>query len=69
MGQEIGNELDEQNGIIDGLAYLVRNTDNTRHTKTRRVTTMDRKSKSRGMIMVISLLLMAMVGVQVCPAK
>lgn len=69
MGQEIGNELDEQNGIIDGLAYLVRNTDNTCHTKTRRVTTMDRKSKSRGMIVVISLLLMAMVGVQVCPAK
>lgn len=35
MGQEIGNELDEQNDITDDLANLVRGTDNTLHTETR----------------------------------
>ncbi|XP_010841321.1 PREDICTED: syntaxin-8 isoform X2 [Bison bison bison] len=46
MGQEIGNELDEQNEIIDDLANLVENTDEKLRTETRRVNLVDRKSTS-----------------------
>ncbi|XP_042638395.1 LOW QUALITY PROTEIN: syntaxin-8 [Orycteropus afer afer] len=46
MGQEIGNELDEQNEIIDDLANLVENTDEKLRTETRRVNMVDRKSMS-----------------------
>lgn len=46
MGKEIGNELDEQNEIIDDLANLVENTDGKLRTETRRVTMVDRKSAS-----------------------
>ncbi|XP_054391406.1 syntaxin-8 isoform X1 [Pongo abelii] len=46
MGQEIGNELDEQNEIIDDLANLVENTDEKLRTETRRVNMVDRKSAS-----------------------
>ncbi|XP_037663851.1 syntaxin-8 isoform X3 [Choloepus didactylus] len=46
MGQEIGNELDEQNEIIDDLANLVENTDEKLRTETRRVNVVDRKSTS-----------------------
>ncbi|XP_063125816.1 syntaxin-8 isoform X5 [Rattus norvegicus] len=46
MGQEIGNELDEQNEIIDDLANLVENTDEKLRTEARRVTLVDRKSAS-----------------------
>lgn len=48
MGQEIGNELDEQNEIIDDLANLVENTDEKLRTEARRVTLVDRKSTSCG---------------------
>ncbi|XP_046532034.1 syntaxin-8 isoform X1 [Equus quagga] len=48
MGQEIGNELDEQNEIIDDLANLVENTDEKLRTETRRVNMVDRKSTSCG---------------------
>lgn len=46
MGQEIGNELDEQNEIIDDLTNLVENTDEKLRTETRRVNLVDRKSTS-----------------------
>ncbi|XP_054945686.1 syntaxin-8 isoform X2 [Physeter macrocephalus] len=46
MGQEIGNELNEQNEIIDDLANLVENTDEKLRTETRRVNLVDRKSTS-----------------------
>ncbi|XP_063098193.1 syntaxin-8 isoform X1 [Cavia porcellus] len=69
MGQEIGNELDEQNEIIDDLANLVENTDEKLRTETRRVTLVDRKSTSCGMIMVILLLLVAIVVVAVWPTN
>nr|XP_035941639.1 syntaxin-8 isoform X6 [Halichoerus grypus] len=46
MGKEIGNELDEQNEIIDDLANLVENTDGKLRTETRRVNMVDRKSTS-----------------------
>ncbi|XP_032695909.1 syntaxin-8 isoform X2 [Lontra canadensis] len=49
MGKEIGNELDEQNEIIDDLANLVENTDGKLRTETRRVTMVDRKSASCGL--------------------
>ncbi|XP_077748782.1 syntaxin-8 isoform X1 [Canis aureus] len=48
MGKEIGNELDEQNEIIDDLANLVENTDGKLRTETRRVNMVDRKSTSCG---------------------
>ncbi|XP_007166398.2 syntaxin-8 isoform X2 [Balaenoptera acutorostrata] len=67
MGQEIGNELNEQNEIIDDLANLVENTDEKLRTETRRVNLVDRKSTSCGMIMVILLLLVAIVVVAVWP--
>ena len=69
MGQEIGNELDEQNEIIDDLANLVENTDEKLHTETRRVNLVDRKSTSCGMTMVILLLLVAIVVVAVWPTN
>ncbi|XP_037663852.1 syntaxin-8 isoform X4 [Choloepus didactylus] len=69
MGQEIGNELDEQNEIIDDLANLVENTDEKLRTETRRVNVVDRKSTSCGMIVVILLLLVAIVVVAVWPTK
>ncbi|XP_060060887.1 syntaxin-8 [Erinaceus europaeus] len=69
MGQEIGNELDEQNEIIDDLANLVENTDEKLRTETRHVNLLDRKSPSCGMIMVIVLLLVAIVVVAVWPTK
>lgn len=69
MGQEIGNELDEQNEIIDDLTNLVENTDEKLRTETRRVNVVDRKSTSCGMIMVILLLLVAIVVVAVWPTR
>nr|XP_058903510.1 syntaxin-8 isoform X7 [Kogia breviceps] len=68
MGQEIGNELNEQNEIIDGLANLVENTDEKLRTETRRVNLVDRKSTSCGMVAVTLLLLVAIVVVAVWPA-
>uniref|UniRef100_A0A8D2BER0 Syntaxin 8 n=1 Tax=Sciurus vulgaris TaxID=55149 RepID=A0A8D2BER0_SCIVU len=47
-GTGIGNELDEQNEIIDDLANLVENTDEKLRTETRRVNLVDRKSTSCG---------------------
>ncbi|MBZ3884723.1 Origin recognition complex subunit 2 [Sciurus carolinensis] len=44
MGQEIGNELDEQNEITDDLANLVENTDEKFRTEVRYVNLLDRKS-------------------------
>ncbi|XP_061472484.1 syntaxin-8 isoform X2 [Rhineura floridana] len=48
MGQEIGNELEEQNEIIDDLANLVDNTDNKLRNQTRHVMAVDKKSSSCG---------------------
>ncbi|XP_033040458.1 syntaxin-8 isoform X1 [Trachypithecus francoisi] len=53
MGQEIGNELDEQNEIIDDLANLVENTDEKLRTETRRVNVVDRKSTSCGLFFLL----------------
>ncbi|CAD7688800.1 unnamed protein product [Nyctereutes procyonoides] len=69
MGKEIGNELDEQNEIIDDFANLVENTERKLRTKTRRVNMVDRKSTSCGMIMVILLLLVAIVVVAFWPTN
>ncbi|XP_075025898.1 syntaxin-8 isoform X11 [Calonectris borealis] len=46
MGQEIGNELDEQNEIIDDLTNLVENTDDKLRNQTRHVKMVDKKSTS-----------------------
>ncbi|CAL1601639.1 unnamed protein product [Knipowitschia caucasica] len=67
MGQEIGNELDEQNEIIDDLANLVDNTDNRIRNETRRVKLIETKSATCGMWVVIVLLLVAIVTVAVWP--
>lgn len=67
MGQEIGNELDEQNEIIDDLAHLVDKTDNRIRNETRRVKLVETKSASCGMLVVIVLLLIAIVVVAVWP--
>ncbi|NXS58918.1 STX8 protein, partial [Brachypteracias leptosomus] len=48
MGQEIGNELDEQNEIIDDLTSLVENTDEKLLNQTRHVKMVDKKSASCG---------------------
>uniref|UniRef100_A0A8B9N8M4 Syntaxin-8 n=1 Tax=Accipiter nisus TaxID=211598 RepID=A0A8B9N8M4_9AVES len=48
MGQEIGNELDEQNEIIDDLTNLVENTDDKLRNQTRHVKLVDKKSTSCG---------------------
>ncbi|XP_037265401.1 syntaxin-8 isoform X2 [Falco rusticolus] len=48
MGQEIGNELDEQNEIIDDLTNLVENTDDKLRNQTRHVKMVDKKSTSCG---------------------
>uniref|UniRef100_A0A8D0EC51 Syntaxin-8 n=1 Tax=Salvator merianae TaxID=96440 RepID=A0A8D0EC51_SALMN len=69
MGQEIGNELEEQNEIIDDLANLVENTDNKLRNQTRHVMMVDKKSTSCGMLVVIVLLLIAIVVVAVWPTK
>ncbi|XP_072617909.1 syntaxin-8-like isoform X2 [Vulpes vulpes] len=69
MGKEIGNELDEQNKIIDDFANLVENTERKLCTETRRVNMVDRKSTSCGMIMVILLLLVAIVVVAFWPTN
>nr|XP_020760204.1 syntaxin-8 isoform X4 [Odocoileus virginianus texanus] len=55
MGQEIGNELDEQNEIIDDLANLVENTDEKLRTETRRVNLVDRKSTSCAFCLILAL--------------
>ncbi|KAM4673761.1 syntaxin-8 isoform 1-T1 [Amazona ochrocephala] len=68
MGQEIGNELDEQNEIIDDLTNLVENTDDKLRTQTRHVKMVDKKSTSCGMLVVIVLLLIAIAVVAVWPA-
>lgn len=57
MGQEIANELDEQNKIIDGYADLVKNKDKKHYTETRDVNMVDRNLTSGEWIMVNSLLL------------
>ncbi|XP_041261140.1 syntaxin-8 isoform X2 [Onychostruthus taczanowskii] len=46
MGQEIGNELDEQNEIIDDLTSLVESTDGRLRSQTRHVKVVERKSTS-----------------------
>ncbi|XP_055015687.1 syntaxin-8 [Boleophthalmus pectinirostris] len=48
MGQEIGNELDEQNEIIDDVAHLVDKTDDRIRNETRRVKLLETKSASCG---------------------
>ncbi|XP_074870662.1 syntaxin-8 isoform X2 [Carettochelys insculpta] len=68
MGQEIGNELEEQNEIIDDLTNLVANTDDKLRRQTRHVKTVDKKSTSCGMLVVIVLLLIAIAVVAVWPA-
>uniref|UniRef100_A0A3Q3W553 Syntaxin-8 n=1 Tax=Mola mola TaxID=94237 RepID=A0A3Q3W553_MOLML len=67
MGQEIGNELDEQNEIIDDLTHLVDKTDDRIRNETRRVKLVETKSASCGMLVVIVLLLIAIVVVAVWP--
>ncbi|KAM9792131.1 syntaxin-8 [Neosynchiropus ocellatus] len=67
MGQEIGNELDEQNEIIDDLAHLVDKTDDRIRNETRRVKLVETKSASCGMLVVIVLLLIAIVVVAAWP--
>ncbi|XP_049576805.1 syntaxin-8 [Syngnathus scovelli] len=67
MGQEIGNELDEQNDIIDDITHLVDKTDGRIRNETRRVQLVDKKSASCGMLVVIVLLLIAIVVVAVWP--
>ncbi|XP_061534624.1 syntaxin-8 isoform X1 [Phycodurus eques] len=67
MGQEIGNELDEQNEIIDDLAQLVDKTDGRISNETRRVQLVETKSASCGMLVVIVLLLIAIIMVAVWP--
>ncbi|XP_074552849.1 syntaxin-8 [Halichoeres trimaculatus] len=67
MGQEIGNELDEQNEIIDDLAHLVDKTDDRIRNETRRVKLVETKSASCGMMVVIVLLLIAIIVVAVWP--
>uniref|UniRef100_A0A8C4JK84 Syntaxin-8 n=1 Tax=Dromaius novaehollandiae TaxID=8790 RepID=A0A8C4JK84_DRONO len=69
MGQEIGNELDEQNEIIDDLTNLVENTDDKLRNQTRHVKMVDQKSTSCGMLVVIVLLLIAIAVVAVWPTK
>ncbi|XP_062930443.1 syntaxin-8 isoform X3 [Mobula hypostoma] len=69
MGQDIGNELDEQNEIIDDLTHLVDKTDSRIQNETRRVRLVDKKSTSCGMLVVIVLLLIAIVVVAVWPIK
>lgn len=63
MGQDIGNELDEQNEIIDDLAHLVDKTDGRIKNETHRVKLLDAKSTSCGMWVVIVLLLIAIIVV------
>ncbi|XP_068178609.1 syntaxin-8 [Antennarius striatus] len=67
MGQDIGNELDEQNEIIDDLAHLVDKTDSRIRNETRRVKLVETKSASCCMMVVIVLLLIAIVVVAVWP--
>ncbi|XP_068607348.1 syntaxin-8 [Brachionichthys hirsutus] len=67
MGQDIGNELDEQNEIIDDLAHLVDKTDSRIRNETRRVKLVEKKSASCGMLVVIVLLLIAIVVIAVWP--
>lgn len=69
MGQEIGNELEEQNEIIDDVTNLLENTDDKLRNQTRRVKMVDKKSTSCGMMVVIVLLLIAIVVVAVWPTK
>ncbi|XP_075626529.1 syntaxin-8 isoform X1 [Balearica regulorum gibbericeps] len=69
MGQEIGNELDEQNEIIDDLTNLVENTDDKLRNQTRHVKMVDKKSTSCGMLVVIVLLLIAIAVVAVWPTQ
>ncbi|XP_075375318.1 syntaxin-8 isoform X2 [Mycteria americana] len=54
MGQEIGNELDEQNEIIDDLTNLVENTDDKLRNQTRHVKMVDKKSTSCALVVVSS---------------
>ncbi|KAL1005929.1 hypothetical protein UPYG_G00065770 [Umbra pygmaea] len=67
MGQEIGNELEEQNEIIDDLTHLVDKTDDRVRNETRRVKLVETKSASCGMQVVIVLLLIAIVVIAVWP--
>nr|XP_009931810.1 PREDICTED: syntaxin-8 [Opisthocomus hoazin] len=58
MGQEIGNELDEQNEIIDDLTNLVENTDDKLRNQTRHVKMVDKKSTSCGFLLLPLLLVL-----------
>ncbi|KAG5278995.1 hypothetical protein AALO_G00104980 [Alosa alosa] len=69
MGQEIGNELDEQNEIIDDITNLVDKTDGRIRSETRRVKLVETKSASCGMMVVIVLLLIAIIMVAVWPTS
>ncbi|XP_031730509.1 syntaxin-8 [Anarrhichthys ocellatus] len=67
MGQEIGNELEEQNEIIDDISHLVDKTDDRIRNETRRVKLVETKSASCGMLVVIVLLLIAIVVIAAWP--
>ncbi|XP_072239558.1 syntaxin-8 [Leuresthes tenuis] len=67
MGQDIGNELEEQNEIIDDLSHLIDKTDGRIRDETRRVRLVETKSASCGMLVVIVLLLIAIIVIAVWP--
>ncbi|KAL7890972.1 hypothetical protein AOLI_G00004480 [Acnodon oligacanthus] len=67
MGEEIGNELDEQNEVIDDITHLVDKTDSRIRNETRRVKLVETKSASCGMLVVIVLLLIAIIVVAAWP--
>ncbi|XP_073463091.1 syntaxin-8 [Aquarana catesbeiana] len=67
MGYDIGNELDDQNEIIDDLANLVESTDSRVRNQTRQVKLVDKKTGACAMWVVIVLLLIAIVVVAAWP--
>ncbi|XP_040187057.1 syntaxin-8 isoform X1 [Rana temporaria] len=67
MGYDIGNELDDQNEIIDDLANLVESTDSRVRNRTRQVKLVDKKTGACAMWVLIVLLLIAIVVVAAWP--
>lgn len=67
MGLKIGNELEDQNEMLDELGEAMDNTDRRLIHETGHVVQVTEKAKSSGMMCCIVLLILAIIGVAAAP--
>eukprot|EP00053_Salpingoeca_punica_P015676 m.144878 g.144878 ORF g.144878 m.144878 type:complete len:178 (+) comp16776_c1_seq1:125-658(+) len=67
LGQAIGNELDDQNDMLEDLSRGVSNTEHTLKRETGHIVRVSEKAKTGGMLCCIVLLILAIIIVAALP--